>query len=231
VLNANVNNINQGATFLWSTSQTTPTIRPTRSGTYSVTVTIGNCTVTDEVTITVLPAIITNIPRTVVTLCTEDAPIEPVTLDAGPGQNFTYLWPHSGERTQTVEVSQTGIYIVRISDGSGCTKQDTINVIPRCDARVFVPTAFSPDERGPAANERLQISGKYLVDSKLIIFNRWGEVVFTAEDILDPANFWDGTYLGRPAPIGSYAWKITYKSRDNPNAEPVEIRGGVMLLR
>jgi len=42
---------NPGATFLWNTGATTQTIDVTDPGTYSVTVTLGTCTATDEVTV------------------------------------------------------------------------------------------------------------------------------------------------------------------------------------
>jgi gliding motility-associated-like protein len=222
---------NAGATYSWSTTQTTPTIRPTRSGTYSVTVIIGNCQVTDEVTLTVLPSVRTNVPTREVALCTSDRPINPVTLDAGPGEGFKYFWPQLNRTERTVEASQPGVYEVLITDGSGCSKTERITVIERCEARVFVPNAFSPNGEGVAENETFKISGQYVIDSRIIIYNRWGEVVYTAEDILNPANFWDGMYLGQPAPIGSYAYKITYKSADYPEREPTVLRGGVMLLR
>jgi gliding motility-associated-like protein len=123
------------------------------------------------------------------------------------------------------------VYEVIITDGSGCSKTERITVVERCEARVFVPDAFSPNGEGVSENETFKISGQYVTDSRIIIYNRWGEVVYTAEDILNSANFWDGTYLGQPAPIGSYAYKITYKSADYPDREPTVLRGGVMLLR
>lgn len=232
VLDANVNGVNNGATFLWSTTQTTPTIRPTRSGTYSVTVTIDGCTATDEVTITVLPAIQTRIPNRELPICLNDIPVQPVTLDAGTGQDFTYRWLHSGETTQTVEVSDTGTYVVEISQGE-CTKREEIRVTARCEPRIFVPTAFTPNELGPAENETLAIKGQYATITELVIYNRWGEVVYKTENIelTGSAQTWDGKYLGQSVPVGSYAWKITYTSQDFPERESKTIRGGVMILK
>lgn len=43
-----------GATYLWSTGETTPTITVDTTGDYSVDVTVGSCTETDDVTITLL---------------------------------------------------------------------------------------------------------------------------------------------------------------------------------
>jgi gliding motility-associated-like protein len=153
-----------------------------------------------------------------------------VNLDAGPG-DFTYFWPQLNRRERIVEVNQPGVYDVIITNAAGCSKLEKITVLDRCEARVFVPEAFTPDDQGPAANNVLAVFGDYLLDSRIIIYNRWGEVVYTAEDILNPANFWDGTYLGKPAQSGNYAWKITYRSRDYPERGVTEVRGGVFLIR
>ncbi|MDO1447629.1 PKD domain-containing protein [Rhodocytophaga aerolata] len=221
-------NQGDGVTYRWSTTETTPTIRPTRSGTYSVTVTIGNCSVTDEVAITILPAIRTNVVTREVAVCTSDRPVRPINLDAGPG-DFTYFWPQLNSRERIVEVTQPGVYDVVLTNPGGCTKTEQITVLDRCDARVFVPDAFTPDASG--LNDVLEIKGDYITDSRIEIYNRWGEVVFAAEGILEDGSFWDGTYLGQPAPVGTYAWKITYRSRDYPDREPVVMRGGVLLIR
>jgi gliding motility-associated-like protein len=223
---------NQGTdvTYRWSTTQTTPSIRPTRSGTYSVTVTIGNCSVTDEVVLNVLPSIRTSVVTREVAVCTNDSPVRAVNLDAGPG-DFTYFWPQLNSRERIVQVTQPGLYDVILTNSAGCSKTERITVLDRCDARVFVPEAFSPNDAGPEANNVLRVFGDYITDSRIEIYNRWGEVVFAANNILESGNFWDGTYLGQPAPVGTYAWKITYKSRDYPDKAATILRGGVLLIR
>lgn len=49
-----------------------------------------------------------------------------LTLDAGPGYS-NYLWS-TGETTQTIIVSTTGEYAVTVTDNTGCTGSDAINV-------------------------------------------------------------------------------------------------------
>ena len=53
---------------------------------------------------------------------------ETVTLDAGPGVGYSYLWSTT-ETTQTIDVTITGNYSVTITDGLGCTGTDSVNVI------------------------------------------------------------------------------------------------------
>ncbi|QHT71162.1 PKD domain-containing protein [Rhodocytophaga rosea] len=223
---------NSGATYRWSTTETTPTIRPTRTGTYSVTVTIGNCVVTDEVVLTVLPSIRTNVPNREVALCTDAIPVRPVTLDAGPGEGFTYFWPQLNSRERTAIASQPGVYEVIISDASNCSKTEQITVVNKCEPQVFVPDAFSPNGDSQDLNNTFKVFGGFVSDFEMQVFNRWGEIVFSTKAAsLDQAEFWDGNYLGKPAPVGSYAWKISYKSVDFPDRDAVVKRGGVMLIR
>jgi gliding motility-associated-like protein len=42
----------------------------------------------------------------------------------------------------------------------------------------------------------------------MLIFNRWGEIIFRAEDI---NNRWNGFYKGRLCQNDVYVYKITYK--------------------
>jgi len=39
------------------------------------------------------------------------------------------------------------------------------------------------------------------------IFNRWGQMVFESSEI---SLGWDGTYQGKPAPAGTYVYRIEY---------------------
>jgi len=43
------------------------------------------------------------------------------------------------------------------------------------------------------------------------IFNRWGQMVFESSEI---SLGWDGTYQGKPAPAGTYVYRISYSIGD-----------------
>jgi len=111
---------NPGDTYLWSTGANTQTISPVVSGTYSVTVSSGNCTSSDSITVTF------SAPPTVhlgndTTLCSPGN----LTLNAG-NAGATYLWS-TGANTQTINVTTTGNYWVVVSFGN-CSGADTISV-------------------------------------------------------------------------------------------------------
>jgi len=47
----------------------------------------------------------------------------------------------------------------------------------------------------------------------MMIFDRWGELMFKTDNALEG---WDGTFKGKPVPIGTYIWKIDTKEEYSP---------------
>ncbi len=116
---------NPGATYLWSTGDTTQTISAVNSGTYSVMVTTdttGNCIGRDTIVYS-LSSQITLGPDTAI--CSGAS----IILDPGITQQ-QYLW-NTGDTTQTISASAAGQYIVQVIN-SNCTITDTlvISTIP-----------------------------------------------------------------------------------------------------
>jgi gliding motility-associated-like protein len=99
-----------------------------------------------------------------------------------------------------------------------------------------VPNSFTPN--GDGTNDvflPVITSGVDLGNYQLLIFNRWGQVVFSTTD---PTMGWDGTYMNLQefltgednfAQDGTYTWKIILNSSQNEGA--VEKVGHVTLLR
>jgi len=63
---------------------------------------------------------------------------------------------------------------------------------------------------------------------ELLLFNRWGEVIWESHDA-DAR--WDGTYVKNSlqCPDGVYTWKINYKSKDTD--DKTIITGSLNLIR
>lgn len=100
----------------------------------------------------------------------------------------------------------------------------TIQVIGQLT--LLVPSAFTPN--GDGVNDLFVpvISGHNAQSYKLRIFNRWGNEIYTTEEL---NNGWDGTYKGAQSPEGIYTWKIVAKSRFG--VERIIQTGMVTLLR
>ena len=93
----------------------------------------------------------------------------------------------------------------------------------------YVPNVFTPDQ--DAYNETFKpifTSGFDPFDYHLMIFNRWGEVVFESYD----SRFgWDGTYPldGELCNDGVYVWKISFKETMSDKRH--DVTGHVSLLK
>ena len=88
---------------------------------------------------------------------------------------------------------------------------------------LLIPDAFTPN--GDNVNERFEIKGLFINAFKISIFNRWGQVVFQSDDIL---NSWDGTINGANAPAGYYTFKTEISDIEN---KPFVKEGTVFLIR
>lgn len=108
-------------TYSWSTGSSSSLIALDQAGTYSVTVTDDKgCTGSDEIVIEVsdLPEVDLG-PN--VQLCSG----EMVTLDPGPYD--TYTWS-TGATTQTIQVSEAGVYALTVTNDSGCEGSGSIQI-------------------------------------------------------------------------------------------------------
>jgi len=205
------------ATYQWQDNSTASTFSPSNSGLYWVTASTPCGLDADSIQIEFIP------PPTVdlgndTTLCPGDL----LTLDA-TGIDVTYLW-QNGATSPTFFVDIDGYYTVQVTGDCG-TATDQINVLQaNCGCELFIPNAFTPN--GDQVNDIFTPVGDCLIeDYELLIFDRWGGVVFGSED---PAIVWDGRSSGNEIPIGVYAYKVRYKPIGE---ERREVFGSVTLAR
>jgi len=102
---------------------------------------------------------------------------------------------------------ETTTYFVTVTDENDCTgtAQVTVNVIqPNCDeSDIFVPNMFSPN--GDLLNDFYKVESNFIKELEIIIFNRWGEEIFSSNSI-DAQ--WDGTFNGENLPPDVYGYHI-----------------------
>lgn len=132
------------ATFLWSNSETSQSITVTESDTYTVEVTVGNCTLSESVTISFGNSPLIDLGSNIeIESCFE---VEEIILDASPSNidpnDVEYLW-NTGDTTATILVSEEGTYSVLVTAGN-CSSEDsiTITIIPVTDLNVTVNDDF-----------------------------------------------------------------------------------------
>lgn len=157
-------------------------------------------------------------------ICTEnDANITRL-LNAGPARK--YLWQPTGDTVQSIYVNKPGAYNVTVTDENNCSATERVNVREVCPPRLFVGNAFSPD--GDGINDRYITYSAHVDRFQLLIFNRWGEIIFESRD---PDHYWDGIYRDEPMPVGVYAWIITYEGDSEEYRGPYKLEGSVTVVR
>jgi gliding motility-associated-like protein len=114
----------------------------------------------------------------------------------------------------TYPEGQEGIYPISliVTTGEGCSDSITLEIQIVPDILLYVPNTFTPDNDEHNQNWFISVDGIDFENFYLVLYNRWGEVVWESRD---PKTSWDGTYNGRIVPNGTYIWKITYKEKDN----------------
>lgn len=95
-----------------------------------------------------------------------------------------------------------------VTNEHGCI--DSVSQIAQVlsDVILYAPNTFTPD--GDEFNQTwfLYIDGIDIQQFNLLIFNRWGEVIWESND---PQGAWDGTYQGTIVPNGQYTWTLETK--------------------
>jgi gliding motility-associated-like protein len=111
----------------------------------------------------------------------------------------------------------------------GCSDTAKVNIEIQDALIYYIPNTFTPDqdEYNPIFKP-IFTSGFDPNDYKMLIYNRWGEVIFESQDV----NIgWDGTYNGTHGIVedDTYTWKIEFKTISSD--ERKLLVGSVNLLR
>ena len=110
---------------------------------------------------------------------------------------------------------------------AGCVDSANYSVLVLQELLIYVPNTFTPNN--DAANNSFKpviSAGIDPFNYQLLIFNRWGEVLFES---YNPEVGWDGTCGGKIMQDGVYIWKITCGALQSEDI--YEYTGHVNLLR
>ena len=105
------------------------------------------------------------------------------------------------------EDTATYLLRARLTSPFGCSVMRERWIRVKEDTRFYVPSAFSPNNDGINDVFRAEMYGVPVARFEIMIFDRWGELVFSSTD---PDFVWDGSYRGNLVEPGVYAWKIRY---------------------
>lgn len=155
-----------------------------------------------------------------------------VTLSGVAGEGYSYIWTpdvyfrESADtgRVVVARVVYSGIIYLNVTDGYGCTSNDSIMLNGVHCCTVLIPNAFSPNGDGVNDNFGLVTEAAQVIN-QFAIYNRWGERVFIS---FAPFETWDGTYKGKPAEAGTYFYYLKYTCS---NGEEFIKKGDLLLIR
>jgi gliding motility-associated-like protein len=115
-------------------------------------------------------------------------------------QNPTFHFPEGIVATYTIQLA--------VETPEGCV--DTIErvLMVNSDIIFYAPNAFTPD--GDEFNQtwKFFVSGIDEYNFELLIFDRWGEIIWETHDV---NSAWDGTYNGVKVREGAYTWVARVK--------------------
>jgi gliding motility-associated-like protein len=114
---------------------------------------------------------------------------------------------------------------LKVTTNYGCTDSTMRLVRIGPDILVFIPNAFTPGKGGPSKNEDFNVVASGFKTYNMMIFNRWGEIIFESNDI---NKGWDGTFNGADCQQDVYAYSLKVTSL---NDESYEYSGVIHLLR
>lgn len=214
------------ATYRWQNGSTDSTLTVTKSGLYSLTVTCSCRSYTDSVRVTVRDVGLTVEPDT--SVCA-DAPILLHALLQTPGTGpVRYQWL-GGSSAATLSVARPDVYTV-VVEQQNCTYRDSVRVQPSGECcEVNLPTAFSPNADG--LNDVFSIitgCSDVIREPELLIYNRWGEVIFRTQDLVTG---WNGHANGQLCTTGEYTWQLRYTLPIRRSVIRRQQRGVVLLIR
>lgn len=186
--------------------------------------TTGDCPETATTTVTIHEIAFTNV-LTELTLEQGEAVDFQATATSTAGETITYTI----SPTDSIPVDKAN-YTITATDEIGCSITAIASVTvnepapePEPVANEFaIPTAFSPNDDG--INDQFKIITKRPLIGELHIYNRWGQEVFTTNDL---SKGWDGFYKSRPAAMGTYI----YYGYIDLTEERIQFKGNVLLVR
>ncbi len=147
--------------------------------------------------------------------------------DGNTNQNIKEVF-HTYKDTGTFRAS-----LIKYND-FGCSDTAYIDIIIHPDFMIKIPTAFTPNPHSEndgkynkeyPNNEVFFPFVDYTKEYDLLIFNRWGELIFKSKDV---AIGWNGYYKGKLSPSGTYVYKLNVTFL---NGKKVEKIGNITLLR
>ena len=210
-------------------------------GSYLVTLIVESsvgCSDTVQNVVTVSPSPVASFNQNYTVVSTEQA-VTFTDVSSGSGSipdtiqiiswDWDFYYEFSGiEGSSTLQnpsflYSDTGEFIIQLIITNEYNCSDTVYSDIKVHLDPLVPSGFSPD--GNIENQILYVLGGPFSELDFVIYNEWGEIIFTSSRQSDG---WDGTKNGIKQPMGVYVYNVHATGIDG---KEYHLWGDVTLLR
>jgi len=160
-------------------------------------------------------------------------------VNTSTGSGLTYDWDFGDTSvnesvlspTHLYELNKEGSYDVKlyVTSDVGCKDSMEMTIIVEEAVLFFIPNAFTPN--GDEFNNTFKpvmVTGYDPTAYNLMIFNRWGELVFESND---PEIGWDGDYGAGNGVIETQTFTYKLKFNSSKNDEVRTVIGSVILMK
>jgi gliding motility-associated-like protein len=180
-------------------------VKPTETTVYSLEMTRGKCSASDEFTLEV-----TSIP-VILSVDSIDVRTREIITDEGKGTRpFTYWVDKESAKTKEPIIYDLAFskHVAYVKDDNGCQTKFEFLMEPPA---IFIPEYFTPN--GDGINDTWEIGNLTEVypNAHIQIFDRFGKLLV---DMTGEENSWDGTYNGHKLPSTDYWYVIDIEEID-----------------
>jgi len=157
-----------------------------------------------------------------------------VELLATSSESVLFEWQPSGTLTcdecdnPVASPTEDTWYTVVGTNINGCTAVDSVLVRITDEINVFIPNVFSPNDDDVNDSFTVYVGTGVAQVTFLRVYDRWGELVFGADDPDEISVGWDGTHKGREMNIGTFVYHTEVQKL---NGGTVAYSGSVHLVR
>lgn len=207
--------------LVWSTNDTTNQITVDKAGEYWVYVEKESCSTADTISVQYFPE---PVYSTFDSLYCE---LDSIPLQLRAGKGSAYNWLPSHEVASSIWVEKADTYSVSFLDTNGCHDSASFHLESFCTHTIFFPNTFTPD--GNDINDFYSPKSTEVNFIEMKVFDRWGTLVFNGP--VTNTSGWDGTFRGRPCPIGVYVCLFQYEYDREKGKRKISHQKSITLVR
>lgn len=198
-----------------------PLVRPLQQTTYSLTLSNGPCISKGlyEVYVVPLPTLTVS-PKKIEAFVDELIELNCLS-DTICNWSEDYLLSCSFCNTSIATAHSNMTYYATVTNRYGCKTRDSIEI--KVTPTLYIPNSFSPN--GDFMNDVFKPEYTGFVEIELLIFDRWGELIFRTNEL---TSGWNGKYKEVNCELGVYVYKLNATDLYRKTIERV---GHVTLIR